>query len=100
MHKVKVSGLCIVLISAFPLNFVQLFGIFICLGGAFLLHKYRYNGLFFSSFYIVLPVLLAVVSGVILLIGGSLGCGLSHTNSSCLQALVRNKMKRQQKVEK
>ncbi|XP_057189703.1 tetraspanin 37 isoform X2 [Triplophysa rosa] len=64
-----------------------LFGIWMCLGGVFLLLKYRYTGVFFSSFYIDLPVLLAVISGVLLFIGGSLGCVLSRIDSPCLQAL-------------
>ncbi|KAA0719429.1 Tetraspanin-36 [Triplophysa tibetana] len=66
---------------------ILLFGIWICLGGLLLLLKYRYTGVFFSSCYIDLPVLLAVISGVLLLIGGSLGCVLSRIDSSCLQAL-------------
>lgn len=63
-----------------------LLGICICVGGVFLLLKYRYTGLFFSSFYIVLPVLVAVISGLFLLLSGSIGCVLSHSDSSCLQA--------------
>lgn len=92
MHMTKLKICCV--LSAFPLHFIQLFGIWICLGGLLLLLKYRYTGVFFSSCYIDLPVLLAVISGVLLLIGGSLGCVLSHIKSSCLQALVRKKRSR------
>lgn len=86
--RVKVSwSLCIVVISAFFSP--QLCGICLCVGCAFLLVKFRFTGVFFSSFYIVLPVLLAVISGVFLLFGGSIGCVLSNSDSSCLQAWVR-----------
>lgn len=57
------------------------------LGGSFLLHKYRVYGLFFSSFYIILPALLAVVGGAILFISGSTGCLMSNKKPSCLQGL-------------
>lgn len=57
------------------------------LGGSFLLHKYRDYSMFFSSFYIILPALLAVVGGAILLISGSIGCLVSNKKPSCLHGL-------------
>ncbi|XP_067219223.1 tetraspanin 37 [Chanodichthys erythropterus] len=57
------------------------------LAGSFLLHKYRVYGLFFSSFYLILPALLAVVGGVILLISGCFGCLVSNKKTSCLHGL-------------
>ncbi|XP_016402507.1 tetraspanin-3-like, partial [Sinocyclocheilus rhinocerous] len=53
------------------------------LGGSFLLHKYLVYGVFFSSFYIILPALLAVVGGVILFISGCIGCVVSNKKPSC-----------------
>uniref|UniRef100_A0A8C2BXK1 Tetraspanin 37 n=1 Tax=Cyprinus carpio TaxID=7962 RepID=A0A8C2BXK1_CYPCA len=67
---------------AFILHFLQLAGI-TGLGGSFLLHKYRVYGVLFSSFYIILPVLLAVVGGVILFISGCIGCVVSNKKPSC-----------------
>uniref|UniRef100_A0A8C1RCS2 Tetraspanin 37 n=1 Tax=Cyprinus carpio TaxID=7962 RepID=A0A8C1RCS2_CYPCA len=67
------SCIAFTVLVAFILHFLQLAGI-TGLGGSFLLHKYRVYGVLFSSFYIILPVLLAVVGGVILFISGCIGC--------------------------
>lgn len=53
------------------------------LGGSFLLHKYRVYGLFFSNFSIIFPALLAVVSGIVLFITGTIGCLVSSKKPSC-----------------
>lgn len=68
--------------------FVQLTGI-TGLGGSFLLHKYRVYGLFFSNFSIIFPALLAVVSGIVLFITGTIGCLVSSKKPSCGHGLVR-----------
>uniref|UniRef100_A0A671SIS8 Tetraspanin 37 n=1 Tax=Sinocyclocheilus anshuiensis TaxID=1608454 RepID=A0A671SIS8_9TELE len=74
-RKIMTSNKNIPLVfNSFILHFLQLAGI-TGLGGSFLLHKYRVYGVFFSSFYIILPALLAVVGGgVILFISGCIGC--------------------------
>uniref|UniRef100_A0A673MNT9 Tetraspanin 37 n=1 Tax=Sinocyclocheilus rhinocerous TaxID=307959 RepID=A0A673MNT9_9TELE len=73
--------------NSFILHFLQLAGI-TGLGGSFLLHKYLVYGVFFSSFYIILPALLAVVGGVILFISGCIGCVVSNKKPSCGHGLV------------
>ncbi|XP_051555968.1 tetraspanin-3-like [Myxocyprinus asiaticus] len=67
--------------------FLWLVGMCIGVSGAFLLLKYKTNGVFFSSFFISLPALLAVVSGVILLGSAAIGCAVSYKEPSCLQSL-------------
>nr|XP_055057660.1 tetraspanin 37 [Misgurnus anguillicaudatus] len=80
----RIINICIKAVSLLLL----LAGISLIIGGAFLLHKYRSHGLFFSNFYILLPALLAVISGLLILISGSLGCVLSSSDPSCcLQGL-------------
>uniref|UniRef100_A0A8C1TSI9 Tetraspanin 37 n=1 Tax=Cyprinus carpio TaxID=7962 RepID=A0A8C1TSI9_CYPCA len=76
------SCIAFTVLVAFILHFLQLAGI-TGLGGSFLLHKYRVYGVLFSSFYIILPVLLAVVGGVILFISGCIGCVVSNKKPSC-----------------
>uniref|UniRef100_A0A673MUC2 Tetraspanin 37 n=1 Tax=Sinocyclocheilus rhinocerous TaxID=307959 RepID=A0A673MUC2_9TELE len=73
--------------NSFILHFLQLAGI-TGLGGSFLLHKYLVYGVFFSSFYIILPALLAVVGGVILFISGCIGCVVSNKKPSCGHGLL------------
>lgn len=67
----------------------QAMGVLLGVMGIYLLMNYRQTSLFFSHTYVNLPVVIALASGVFLVVGGCLGSWLSLRDSTCLQGLVR-----------